>query len=154
MIILYVLDTNRPNVRLLLSFRHMDICKTSELNHLSIMLEDSWSTLPLNQKKQLAEKAVWHSHRTMSKEKLDSLVKTMEAMLSEVEQLKVHCTKQTEEVNQLVQDIRRENKDLAEKYAQITQDMQEAREAIGQLQDTKFAFEAKERQAQKLSRQL
>ncbi|OCT64840.1 hypothetical protein XELAEV_18041079mg [Xenopus laevis] len=90
----------------------------------------------------------------MSKEKLDSLVKTMEAMLAEVEQLKVHCTKQTEEVNQLVQDIRRDNKDLAEKFTQITQDMQEAREAIGQLQDTKFAFEAKERQAQKLSRQL
>lgn len=90
----------------------------------------------------------------MSKEKLDSLVKTMETMLSEVEQLKVHCTKQTEEVNQLVQDLRKENKDLAQKYSQITQDMLEAKEAIGQLQDTKFAFEAKERQAQKLSRQL
>lgn len=90
----------------------------------------------------------------MSKEKLDSLVKTMEAMLSEVEQLKVHCTKQTEEVNLLVQDLRKENKDLAQKYTQITQDMLEAKEAIGQLQDTKFAFEAKERQAQKLSRQL
>lgn len=90
----------------------------------------------------------------MSKEKLDSLVKTMESMLSEVEQLKVHCSKQTDEVNQLVLDLRKENKDLAKKYSQITQDMQEAKEAIGQLQDTKFAFEAKERQAQKLSRQL
>ncbi|KAI6068270.1 Golgin subfamily a member 3-like [Aix galericulata] len=91
---------------------------------------------------------------TMSKEKLESLVKNMEIMLSEVEQLKIHCTKQTEEVNQVVQELRRENKELTEKYEHICQDLKEAKEAIAQLQDTKFAFEAKERQAQKLNRQL
>ncbi|KAJ1103563.1 hypothetical protein NDU88_000984 [Pleurodeles waltl] len=90
----------------------------------------------------------------MSKEKLESLVKNMEVMLSEVEQLKAQCTRQMEEVHHAMQEIRCENKELAEKYGQITQDMREAREAIVQLQDTKFAFEAKERQAQKLSRQL
>lgn len=90
----------------------------------------------------------------MSKEKLESLVKNMEIMLSEVEQLKIHCTKQTEEVNQVVQELRRENKELTEKYEHICQDLKEAKEAIAQLQDTKFAFEAKERQAQKLNRQL
>lgn len=91
---------------------------------------------------------------TMSKEKLESLVKNMEIMLSEVEQLKIHCTKQTEEVNQVVQELRRENKDLMQKYERICQDLKEAKETIAQLQDTKFAFEAKERQAQKLNRQL
>lgn len=90
----------------------------------------------------------------MSKEKLESLVKNMEIMLSEVEQLKIHCTKQTEEVNQVVQELRRENRELTEKYEHICQDLKEAKEAIAQLQDTKFAFEAKERQAQKLNRQL
>uniref|UniRef100_H3ASC5 Si:ch1073-469d17.2 n=1 Tax=Latimeria chalumnae TaxID=7897 RepID=H3ASC5_LATCH len=90
----------------------------------------------------------------MSKEKLEALVKNMEIMLSEVEQLKIHCTKQTEELNQVVQELRRENRDLSEKYTQMSQDLKEANETILQLQDTKFAFEAKERQAQKLNRQL
>ncbi|RXM99522.1 hypothetical protein EOD39_11358 [Acipenser ruthenus] len=90
----------------------------------------------------------------MSKEKLESLVKNMEIMLSEVEQLKIHCNKQSEELSQVVLEFRRENKELAQKYSQLTQDMKEAKETIVQLQDTKFAFEAKERQAQKLNRQL
>ncbi|KAI1237862.1 hypothetical protein IHE44_0013952 [Lamprotornis superbus] len=104
------------------------------------------------------ERDPWKLNRTdpdtMSKEKLESLVKNMEIMLSEVEQLKIHCTKQTEEVNQVVQELRRENRELIEKYELICQDLKEAKEAIAQLQDTKFAFEAKERQAQKLNRQL
>lgn len=90
----------------------------------------------------------------MSREKLEALVKNVEIMLSEVEQLKIHCTKQTEEVNQVVQDLRRENKDLTQKYEYICRDLKEAKETIAQLQDTKFAFESKERQAQKLNRQL
>ncbi|KYO28453.1 hypothetical protein Y1Q_0016026 [Alligator mississippiensis] len=90
----------------------------------------------------------------MSKEKLESLLKNMEIMLSEVEQLKIHCTKQTEEVNQIVQELRRENKDMTQKHERICQDLKEAKELVVQLQDTKVAFEAKERQAQKLSRQL
>ncbi|KAG5846849.1 hypothetical protein ANANG_G00119350 [Anguilla anguilla] len=90
----------------------------------------------------------------MSKEKLEGLVKSMEVMLSEVEQLKSHCGRQTEELSQLVVELRRENKELAEKYDLLVQDMREAKEIIVQLQDTKFAFDAKERQAQKLNRQL
>uniref|UniRef100_A0ACB8G3Z1 Uncharacterized protein n=1 Tax=Sphaerodactylus townsendi TaxID=933632 RepID=A0ACB8G3Z1_9SAUR len=90
----------------------------------------------------------------MSQEKLEALVKDMEIMLAEVEQLKIHCTKQTEEVNQVVQDLRRENKELSQKYEYICRDLKEAKETIAQLQDTKFAFESKERQAQKLNRQL
>ncbi|KAI1897321.1 hypothetical protein AGOR_G00082110 [Albula goreensis] len=90
----------------------------------------------------------------MSKEKLECLVKSMEVMLSEVEQLKTHCGRQSEELSQLVVELRRENKELAEKYNQLEQDMREAKEIIVQLQDTKFAFDSKERQAQKLNRQL
>lgn len=90
----------------------------------------------------------------MSREKLEAVVRSMEVMLSEVEQLKSHCGRQTEELGQLVVELRRENKELAEKYDQLTQDMREAKEVIAQLQDTKFAFDAKERQAQKLNRQL
>ncbi|KAG7467870.1 hypothetical protein MATL_G00136810 [Megalops atlanticus] len=90
----------------------------------------------------------------MSKEKLEGLVKSMEVMLSEVEQLRSHCSRQNEELGQLVVELRRDNKELAEKYNQLAQDMREAKEIIAQLQDTKFAFDAKERQAQKLNRQL
>lgn len=90
----------------------------------------------------------------MSKEKLESLVKRMEETLSEMEQLKLHCGKQSEELSQLVVELRRENQELVEKYNHLTVEMKEAKEIIEQLQDTKYAFNAKERQAQKLSRQL
>ncbi len=90
----------------------------------------------------------------MSKDKLESLVKRMEETLSEMEQLKLHCGKQSEELSQLVVELRRENQELVEKYNQLVVEMKEAKEIIEQLQDTKYAFNAKERQAQKLSRQL
>lgn len=90
----------------------------------------------------------------MSKDKLESLVKHMEETLSEMEQLKLHCGKQSEELSQLVVELRRENQELVEKYNQLAMEMKEAKEVIEQLQDTKYAFNAKERQAQKLSRQL
>lgn len=90
----------------------------------------------------------------MSKEKLEALVKRMEVTLVEMEQLKLHCGRQSEELSQLVVELRRENQELTEKYSQLAQDMKEAKEVIEQLQDTKYAFDAKERQAQKLSRQL
>lgn len=90
----------------------------------------------------------------MSKDKLESLVKHMEETLSEMEQLKLHCGKQSEELSQLVVELRRENQELVEKYNQLAAEMKEAKEIIEQLQDTKYAFNAKERQAQKLSRQL
>lgn len=90
----------------------------------------------------------------MSKDKLESLVKRMEETLSEMEQLKLHCGRQSEELSQLVVELRRENQELVEKYNQLAVEMKEAKEIIEQLQDTKYAFNAKERQAQKLSRQL
>ncbi|KAG5265961.1 hypothetical protein AALO_G00248310 [Alosa alosa] len=90
----------------------------------------------------------------MSKDKLEGLVKRMEATLAEMEQLKLHCSRQSEELSQLVVELRRENQELAQKYEQLAMDMKEAKEIIEQLQETKFAFDAKERQAQKLSRQL
>lgn len=90
----------------------------------------------------------------MSKDKLESLVKRMEETLLEMEQLKVHCGKQSEELGQLVVELRRENQELVEKYDELAVEMKEAKEIIDQLQDTKHAFNAKERQAQKLSRHL
>lgn len=89
-----------------------------------------------------------------SKDKLEGLVKRMELTLTEMEALKLHCGKQSEELSQLVVDLRRENQELLEKYNQLTLDMKEPKEIIERLQDTKYAFDAKERQARKLSKQL
>ena len=90
----------------------------------------------------------------MSKEKLESLVRRMEQTLLEMEQLKAHCGKQSGELNQLVVQLRRENQELIERYEELAQGMKEAKEIIDQLQDTRYAFDAKERQAQKLRRHL
>lgn len=81
-------------------------------------------------------------------------MKRMEATLTEMEQLKLHCSQQSEELSQLVVELRRENLELAQKYEQLAVDMKEAKEIIVQLQETKIAFDSKDRQAQKLSRQL
>ncbi|KAL6477504.1 hypothetical protein MHYP_G00133390 [Metynnis hypsauchen] len=72
----------------------------------------------------------------MSKDKLEGLVKRMEVTLSEMEQLKHHCGRQSEELSQLVVELRRENQELTEKYNQLALDMKEAKEIIEQLQDT------------------
>ncbi|CAM9493414.1 unnamed protein product [Lampetra fluviatilis] len=90
----------------------------------------------------------------MSGEKMDSLATTIEAIAADVAQIKAQFAKQSEELDGVVQDMRRDNNNLEQKYAQMANELREAKHLIQQLQDTKVAFEAKERQAQKLNRQL
>ncbi|KAI4875583.1 hypothetical protein NFI96_006118 [Prochilodus magdalenae] len=89
-----------------------------------------------------------------AREKLETLMKSMEVLLTEVEQLRSHCTHWNLELSRHITELRLENRELTEKYDALAQELQEALETIEDLQDTKYALDAKERQAEKLNRQL
>ncbi|KAL7888782.1 hypothetical protein AOLI_G00037560 [Acnodon oligacanthus] len=89
-----------------------------------------------------------------AREKLETLMNSMEVLLTEVEHLRSHCTHWNLELSRHITELRLENRELTEKYDALAQELQEALEIIEDLQDTKYAFDAKERQAEKLNRQL
>ena len=85
---------------------------------------------------------------------LEQLMKSMEVMLSAVEQLKGHCGHHLTELMQLVLELRQEQQQLTQRYDDMAQELEETLEVVEELTDTKSAFDSKERQAQKLKRQL
>ncbi|OCT81762.1 hypothetical protein XELAEV_18024270mg [Xenopus laevis] len=90
----------------------------------------------------------------MSREQLEGVVRTVEALLGEAESLRAKCQQQNDEVRQLCEDMRNENRDLVERFGQAERDLSEVKRSVNELMDTKVAFEARERQVRKLSKQL
>ncbi|KAG8438020.1 hypothetical protein GDO86_008632 [Hymenochirus boettgeri] len=90
----------------------------------------------------------------MSKEQMEGVVRTVEALLGEAESLRAKCQRQSDDVRQLCDNLRSENRDLAERFAQAERDLTEVKRSVNELMDTKVAFEARERQVRKLSKQL
>lgn len=87
-------------------------------------------------------------------DRLEQLMKSMEVLLTDVEQLRSHCSHQTTELMRAAVDLRKQQDELKESYADLSREMQEIMDSVDELFSTKSAFEAKEKQAQKLNRQL
>ncbi|KAJ7988104.1 hypothetical protein DPEC_G00320160 [Dallia pectoralis] len=87
-------------------------------------------------------------------ERLEQLLKCMEVLLSEVEQLRGYCGHSMTELTRVLLELREERREMTERYEVLSQDVQSAVEALGELQETKFTFDSKMRQTQKLNRQL
>lgn len=87
-------------------------------------------------------------------DRLEQLMKSMEVLLSDVEQLRSHCSHQAKELMQAAVDLREQQDELKESYSELSREMQEIMDSVDDLFNTKSAFEAKEKQAQKLTRQL
>lgn len=87
-------------------------------------------------------------------ERLEQLMKSMEVLLSDVEQLRNHCSHQATELVRAAVDLRQQQDELKESYAELSREMQQIMDSVDDLFSTKSAFEAKEKQAQKLNRQL
>lgn len=85
---------------------------------------------------------------------LEQLIKSMEVLLSDVEQLRGHCSHQASELMRAAVDLRQQQEELKESYSELSREMQEIMDTVDDLFNTKSAFEAKEKQAQKLNRQL
>lgn len=87
-------------------------------------------------------------------ERLEQLMKSMEVLLSDVEQLRSHCSHQATELMRAAADLRQQQSELKESYLDLSKEMQEIMDTVDDLFSTKSAFEVKEKQAQKLNRQL
>ncbi|MGH0172596.1 UNVERIFIED_CONTAM: hypothetical protein FKN15_063583 [Acipenser sinensis] len=90
----------------------------------------------------------------MSRDQIESVVRSVEKLLSEAEVLKNHCRRQNEETRLVIVELRRDNRELQDKYVQAELDMAVMKRAVNELVDMKVAFEARERQVRKLSKQL
>lgn len=75
-------------------------------------------------------------------------------LLSDVEQLRSHCSHQATELLNATVDLRQQQDELKESYMDLSREMQEIMDTVDDLFSTKSAFETKERQTQKLNRQL
>ncbi|KAK7907723.1 hypothetical protein WMY93_016335 [Mugilogobius chulae] len=87
-------------------------------------------------------------------ERLDELMKSMEVLLSDVEQLRAHCSHQASELMDAAEELRRQQGELKDSYTELAKEMEKVMETVDDLFSTKSAFESKEKQSQKLSRQL
>lgn len=86
--------------------------------------------------------------------RLEQLMKSMEVLLSDVEQLRSHCSHQATELLNATVYLRQQQDELKESYMDLSREMQEIMDTVDDLFSTKSAFETKERQTQKLNRQL
>ncbi|CAN9507849.1 unnamed protein product [Ophioblennius macclurei] len=87
-------------------------------------------------------------------DRLEQLMKSMQVLLSDVEQLRGHCSHQATELMRAAVELRQQQEGLKESYNELSRDMQEIMDSVDDLFNTKSAFETKEKQAQKLNRQL
>ena len=90
----------------------------------------------------------------MSKEQVDSVVLSVEAVLAEAVRLQTRCQAQSGQLAVVSAQLRQETLSLREHSQAVQADMSAMRRNLEELLDTKAAFEAKERQCRKLSRQL
>lgn len=87
-------------------------------------------------------------------EQLEQLMKGMEVLLSDVEQMRSQCSHRATELMCAATNLRQQQEQLKECYSDLSREMQDMIDSVDELFGTKSAFEAKEKQTQKLSRQL
>ncbi|XP_077366905.1 uncharacterized protein LOC144010447 [Festucalex cinctus] len=85
---------------------------------------------------------------------LNELMRSMETMLSDVERLRGQCSDQAKELLEAAMELKQQQDELKESYKELASDMQEIMEAMEDLCITKSAFEAREKDTEKLSKQF
>lgn len=90
----------------------------------------------------------------MSKDQLDLVVKHAETLLLLAVQMHAQRQEETAQLVAQARQLREESQNLYGQSALLQQDMAEMQKSLDALMDTKVAFEAKERQTRKLSKQL
>lgn len=90
----------------------------------------------------------------MATEQPDALVLGAEVLLAEAAQVQMRCWEQSAQLSAAAAQLRHQSQALREQCGAALVDMAELRGKLEELLDTKVAFEARERQARKLSKQL
>ena len=82
-------------------------------------------------------------------ESLEQLIKNMEVLLSDVEELRSLCSTQTSELMQAAMDLKQQQDELKENYLDMSREMQEIMDTLESLFSSKSDFESKEKEADK-----
>lgn len=86
----------------------------------------------------------------MSQVQMEAMIKEAETLPAKTEQLKSSCRGEDEDVKGMQPDP----SELAQNYEQAERVMEAKHKALSELMKAKIAFEARERQIRKLSKQL
>uniref|UniRef100_A0A3Q0T4F2 Si:ch211-285j22.3 n=1 Tax=Amphilophus citrinellus TaxID=61819 RepID=A0A3Q0T4F2_AMPCI len=90
----------------------------------------------------------------MSHNQCDSVVVSVESLLTDAKRMQMQCRERSEQLSVATTQLRTESAALREQCEAAQLDMALIRRQLEELKDTKAAFEARERQARKLSKQL
>lgn len=112
--------------------------------------EDEGASVPDNSKAESLDTSGFEG----TADRLEDLIKSMEVLLLDVEQLRSHCSEQAAELIRAATELRQQQEELKESYSELSREMQEIMDSVDDLFSTKSAFDTKEKQAQKLNRQL
>lgn len=85
---------------------------------------------------------------------LEQVLKSMETLLTDVEDLRNQCSYQASELMQAAVELKQQQEELKESYAEMAREMQDIVDSVEELFSTKSAFDAKEKEMQKLNRQF
>uniref|UniRef100_A0A3B4YN57 Si:ch211-285j22.3 n=1 Tax=Seriola lalandi dorsalis TaxID=1841481 RepID=A0A3B4YN57_SERLL len=90
----------------------------------------------------------------MSQDQCESVAVSVESLLSDAKRMQLQCRERSEQLSMATMQLRVESASLREQCEATQLDMARIRRQLDELLDTKAAFEARERQARKLSKQL
>lgn len=90
----------------------------------------------------------------MSEEQWESVAVSVESLLSDAKRMQTQCRERSEQLSMAATQLRVESAALREQCETSQLDMARIRRQLDELMDTKAAFEARERQARKLSKHL
>ncbi|CAK6967962.1 hypothetical protein E3U43_007508 [Scomber scombrus] len=90
----------------------------------------------------------------MSQDQFESVAVSVESLLTDAKRMQTQCRERSEQLSIAATQLRVESSALREQCESTQLDMARIRRQLDELLDTKAAFEARERQARKLSKQL
>uniref|UniRef100_A0A9J8BYU9 Si:ch211-285j22.3 n=1 Tax=Cyprinus carpio carpio TaxID=630221 RepID=A0A9J8BYU9_CYPCA len=90
----------------------------------------------------------------IAKAQTDSVVSSVESMLADAAQIQIQCKERSAELAAASVELHEETQSLREHCEATQLDMARLRRMLDELLDTKHAYEARERQTRKLSKQL
>ncbi|KAK9524624.1 hypothetical protein VZT92_017001 [Zoarces viviparus] len=90
----------------------------------------------------------------MSLNQCESVAVSVDSLLSDAKRMQMQCRERSEQLSMAATQLRVESAALREQCESAQLDMAHIRRQLDDLMDTKSAFEARERQARKLSKYL
>ncbi|KAG5260948.1 hypothetical protein AALO_G00298300 [Alosa alosa] len=90
----------------------------------------------------------------MSASQVESVVSSVESLLAEARRVQSQCSDRAEHLSAAAAHLREEMGELREECETAQLDMVRMRRLLDEMRDSKTAFEGRERQSRKLSKQL